>query len=44
MDRPRDYFTKWSESERGRQIPYDITYTQNLKYTNGFTYKTETDS
>ena len=28
-----------------RQISYDITYKQNLKYvTNGFIYKTETDS
>ena len=28
-----------------RQIPYDITYMQNLKYdTNELIYKTETDS
>ena len=26
MDGPRDYHTKWSKSERERQIPYDITY------------------
>ena len=32
MDRPRDYHTKWSESEKERQIPYDITYMWNLKY------------
>ena len=31
MDRPRDH-TKQSKSERERQIPYDITYTWNLKY------------
>ena len=28
----RDYHTKWSKSERERQIPYDITYMWNLKY------------
>ena len=26
MDGPRDYHTKWSKSERERQIPYDIIY------------------
>ena len=41
----RDYHTKWSKSERERQIPYDITYMWNLKYsTNEPIYKTETDS
>ena len=45
MDGPRDYHTKWSNSDRARQIPYDITYMWNLKYdTNGFIYKTEIDS
>ena len=45
VDGPRDYHTKWSKSERERQIPYDITYMWNLKYdTNEFIYKTETDS
>ena len=39
----------WVDSEivilSERQIPYDITYTWNLKYdTNELTYKTETDS
>ena len=30
------------KSERGRKIPYDITYIQNLKYdTNQHTYKTK---
>ena len=34
-----------SKSERERQIPYDITYTWNLKYdTDEPIYKTETDS
>ena len=34
-----------SKSERERQIPYDITYIQNLKYgTNEPFYRTETDS
>ena len=31
MDGPRDYHTKWSKSDRERQIPYDITYMWNLK-------------
>ena len=47
MDGPRDYHTKWSKSDRERQIPYDITYMWNLsiKYdTNELTYETEIDS
>ena len=45
MDGLRDYHTKWSKSERERQIPYDITYMWNLKYdTNEPIYKTLTDS
>ena len=45
IDGPRDYHTKWSKSERERQIPYDITYMWNLKYdTNELLCKTETDS
>ena len=46
VDGPRDYHTKWSKSERERQIPYDITYMWNLKYdTNDeLIYKRETDS
>ena len=44
-DGPRDYHTKWSQSERERQIPYDITYMWNLKYdTNELIYEIETDS
>ena len=45
MAGPRDYHTKWSKSERERQIPCDITYMWNLKYgTNEPMYETETDS
>jgi len=32
MDATRNSHTKWSTSERERQIPYDITYIWNLKY------------
>ena len=45
LDGPRDYHTKWSKSDRERQILYDITYMWNLKNnTNKLVYKTETDS
>ena len=45
IDEPRYYDTKWSKSERERQIPYDITYMWNLKYdTNELIYITEIDS
>ena len=45
MNVPRDYHTKWSESDRERQISCDITYMWNLNYdTNELIYKTETDS
>ena len=45
MNGLRDYCTKWSQSDRERQLLYDITYAWNLKNnTNGLTYKTETDS
>ena len=41
----RDSHTKWSQSERERQIQYDITYVWNLKYdTNELFFETETDS
>ena len=33
MDGPRDYHTKWSKSDRERQILYDVTYMWNLKNT-----------
>ena len=46
MDEPRDYRTKWSKSDRERQIPYDITSMWNLKKkdTNELIYKIEIDS
>ena len=45
IDAARDYHAKWTKSERERQIPYDITYMQDLKYgTNESMYKIETDS
>ena len=45
MNGPRDYHTKWSKSEGGRQVPYEITCMWNLKYdTNELIYETETDS
>ena len=45
MDAARDYHTKWSKSERERQMPRDITDMWNLKYgTSEPIYKTEIDS
>ena len=45
IDATRDYHTKWSKSERERQIPYDIAYMWNLKYgTNEPIYDIKTDS
>ena len=45
LDGSRDYHTKWSKSDRERQIPYDIPYIWNLQYdTNEFTCKAEIDS
>ena len=45
IDATGDYHTKWSKSERGKQIPYDFTYMWNLKYdTNEPIYETETES
>ena len=45
MDATRDYHTNWSQADRERQIPYDITYMWNLKYgTNEPIYETEIDS
>ena len=45
MDTTRDYHTKWSKSERERQIVYGITYVWNVKYgINELIYETETDS
>ena len=45
MDGSREHHIKWSKSNRGRQILYDITYMWNLRNnTNESIYKTETDS
>ena len=45
MDGSRDYHTKWSRSERERQMPCVTTYMWNLRYdTNELIYETETDS
>ena len=46
MEGPRDCQTELSKSDRGREIPCDIPYMQNVKRndTNEFIYKTETDS
>ena len=46
MDGPRDDQTKWSKSDRERQISYNITHMWNLilkKGTNELIYKTEAD-
>ena len=43
MDGPRDYHTKWSKSDREKQIPFDITYMWNVKYdTNELTKQKQT--
>ena len=43
MDATGYYHTQLSQSERERQIPYDISYMWTLKYdTNEPIYKTET--
>ena len=34
MDAIRGYHSKYSKSERERQIPYDIIFVWNLKYGN----------
>ena len=46
MDEPRDYHTKWSKSDKERQISYDIAYIWNQKEkgTNKLISKTERDS
>ena len=42
MNGHRGSHTKWSKSEKERQIPSDIIYMWNLKYgTNELIYKTE---
>ena len=46
MDGPRDYHTKWSKSDKERQIPYNnIAYMWNPENdANELIYKTGTDS
>ena len=46
MDRPRDYHTEWSKSDREKEIVYYTPYVQNLKRNdkNELIYKTEIDS
>ena len=44
IDATIDYHTKWSKSEREKQIRYDITYMWNVTYdTNEPIYETETE-
>ena len=44
MEGPKDYYTKWSKSERERQIPFDITYMWNLKHDiDEFVYEIDLD-
>ena len=38
MDGPRDYHTKWSKSDRVRQILYDITHMVESKIWHKWTY------
>ena len=38
MNGPRHYQTKWSKSEKERQIPYDFTYMWDLKKSYKWTY------
>ena len=47
LGEPRDYHTKWSQSDGERQISYDITYRWNLEGKsdkNELTCKTEIES
>ena len=43
MDEPRDDHTKWSKSDRVRQIPYITCMWSHKNYTNELIYKTEID-
>ena len=38
MDGPWGHYAKWNKSDRERQIPYDLTYTQNVKHTHTHTH------
>ena len=47
MNGPGSYYTKWSKSDRKRQISYDIAYMENLKKkkdTNELIYKTDSQT
>ena len=45
VDGPRDDHTKWSESDRERQISCDITYMWNVKYdAKELNYKTDSQT
>ena len=45
IDGPRDYHTKWSKSDREKQIPNYITHMGNLKYdSKELIYEIEADS
>ena len=44
MDGPRGCHTKWSKSDRDRQVSWYSLYMDPLKNTNEPVYKTETDS
>ena len=41
MDGPTDSYTKWSKSDRERQISYNTIYMWNLNNANEHIYKTE---
>ena len=45
MDATTNYHSKWSQSERERQTPYDVPHMWNLKHdTYEPVYNAETDS
>ena len=46
IDGPRDYYTRWSKPDMGRQMSYNIAYMWNLKKKNTkeLIHKTERDS
>ena len=42
MNGPRDYHTKWSKSDREREISFDITYMWNWGFPSGSAGKEST--
>ena len=44
MDGPRDYHTKWSKSERGTQVSYDITDNKESKIQHKWIYETDSQT